>query len=113
MDTNIRHKLITCILPKGIATNVVKQLKAERNIITANINSARGMGRLTPDAYRGVGEQTEKEILNVVVTEGQSEDIFTYLYEKADINRPHGGIIFMAALQHASDYTLPELPDEE
>ena len=107
------HKLITCILPKGIAAEIVKQLKTEKNIVTANINSARGMGKLTPDAYRGVGEQTEKDILSVVVEAGEAEDIFSYLFEAADIDHPHGGIIYMTNLYLASRYLLPELPDED
>ena len=58
------HKLITCILSKGTAIDVVRKLLEEKGILTANVDYARGMGKLTPNAYRGVGEQTEKEILN-------------------------------------------------
>jgi len=53
------------------------------------------MGKLTPAKYRGVGEQSEKEVLTVVVEEAQADDIFEYIYHLADINRPHGGIIYM------------------
>ena len=31
----------------------------------------------------------------------------------ADINRPHGGIMYMHGLKRTSEYTLPDLPDEE
>jgi len=107
------HKLITCILPKGIAGDVVKRLKNDKQIITANINSARGMGKLTPDSHRGAGEQMEKDILRVVVEAAQAEEIFDYLFYAADIDRPHGGIIYMNALALASRYTLPALPEED
>lgn len=113
MIENDPHKLITCILPKGMALDIVKKLRDEKGINTGNVDSARGMGKLTPHAYRGVGEQTEKEILNVVVTEVQADEIFEYIYVEAEINRPHGGIIFMAKLQKATPYILPDLPDEE
>ena len=113
MFENDPHKLITCILPKGIALDVVKKLSEEKGIKTGNVDSSRGMGKLTPLAYRGVGEQTEKEILNVVVTEIQADEIFEYTYEEAEINQPHGGIIYMTRLQKASPYILPDLPDEE
>ncbi len=59
------QKLITCILPHGVALDVLQRLKDEKGIIEASMNSARGMGRLTPLAHRGVGEQSEKDILNV------------------------------------------------
>jgi hypothetical protein len=107
------HKLITCVLPKGIAGHVVKRLKTEMQIITANINSARGMGKLTPDAHRGTGEQMEKDILSVVVEADRAEEIFDYLFRAADIDRPHGGIIYMNAMSLASHYSLPALPDED
>ena len=65
-----KYKLITCILPKGAAMPVVEKLRAEMKITTANVGNTRGVGRLTPLAYRGVGEQTEKEVLTVAVCRG-------------------------------------------
>ena len=106
-------KLITSILPAGKASNVVKKLKEEKGIITTNVNSARGMGKLTPRAYRGVGEQTEKQILNVVIDAERADEIFEFIYHEANIDRPHGGIIFMAKLQHQTPFVLPDLPEEE
>ncbi len=100
-------KLITCILPKGRAMPILKQLKQELGIITANLNHARGSGRLTPLAYRGAGEQTEKEILTVIVSQQQAEEVFSFIFFNADINRPHGGMIFQSALTVASDFELP------
>lgn len=106
-------KLITCILPKGLALPILKKLKEEKGINRANINSARGMGKITPLAYRGIGEQAEKELLNIVVNQDQADEIFNYIYEEADINRPHGGIIYMSQLSMSTPFILPELPNEE
>ena len=106
-------KLITCILPKGRATGVVEQLRSEHNILSANINNARGVGKITPLAYRGIGAQSEKEILTVEVPEDKADSLFEYIYETADINRPHGGLIYMQALSKATPFTLPEVPNEE
>ena len=106
-------KLITGILPGGIATDVLRKLRDEKGIIAAHANSARGMGKLTPRAYRGVGEQTEKHILNVVVDADRADEIFEYIYHEGKIDRPHGGIIFMTRLQHQTPFILPELPEEK
>ncbi len=107
-------KLITCILPMGAAMPVQKQLKQELGIITASINHARGSGKLTPRAYRGVGEQTEKEILTVVVDEQRAEQVFTFIFHRAQIDRPHGGLIFQSDLTAATAYLIPQdLPVEE
>jgi hypothetical protein len=106
-------KLITCMLGKGRAMPVLKLLKQEHNIISANINHARGSGRFTPLASRGMGEQTEKEILSVVASELQADEVFAFIYEKGEIDQPHGGIIFQSALTGATEYQIPEaLPEE-
>lgn len=108
------QKLITCILPKGICLDVVKLLKEEKGIVTANVNTARGVGKLTPLAYRGVGEQTEKEVLTVAVPGEDADEIFGFIYDEARIGRPHGGLMYMSNLDQISVYSLPkDLPEEE
>ena len=53
-----------------------------------------------------------KEVLTVVATsQKQADELFEYIYHEAKINRPHGGIIYMAKLSMASIYTLPDLHD--
>ena len=107
------QKLITGILPPGRGHEMLKKLKEHKGIITANLDTARGMGKLTPDAHRtGVGSQTEKEILNVVISADRADEIFEYIYEEAQVNKPHGGLIYMTRLTQSSKYILPELPDE-
>lgn len=112
MSVSGTHKLITCLLPKGVAPGIVKLLKEEKGIFKANINSARGLGKITPLAYRGVGEQSEKEILNVVVEAQLADEIFEFIYYEADINRPHGGMMYQCDLRRATPFILPELPEE-
>jgi hypothetical protein len=104
------QKLITCILPHGVALDVLQKLKDEKGIVEASVNSARGMGRLTPLAHRGAAEQTEKDILNVIVSAAEADEIFEYLYYSARIDRPHGGLIYMTALGYTTPFVLPELP---
>ncbi len=106
------EKLISCILPKGKAMPVMKALKEDKGIITANIHSARGAGHLTPLTYRGVGETTEKEVLDVVVSTRKANEIFEFLYEAAEIDQPHGGLMYMQALIKATSYRLPEIEEE-
>ena len=106
-------KLITCVLPHGHAMPVIRMLKSEFGLLTANVNHARGSGRLTPLAYRGAGEQTEKEIVTVVVSAQQADTVFTAIYKAAEIDRPHGGLMFQSPLHSASVYQVPEdLPEE-
>ena len=116
-NSNFMHlnsqKLITCVLPKGIAVEIIKQLKEKYGIVSANINNARGVGKITPLVYRGIGAQSEKEILTIVVKEDIAEELFEFIYHEADINRPHGGLMFMNQLAKSSIYQLPELEPEK
>ena len=101
-------------MTKGICHDVLKSLKEEKGIITANVNTARGLGKLTPLAYRGVGEQTEKELLTVTVPGEDADEIFGFIFDEARIDRPHGGLIYMTNLDRVSAYSLPsDLPEED
>lgn len=106
-------KLITCILPKGIAVGVIEQLKEKYGIVSANINNARGVGKITPLIYRGIGAQSEKEILTVMVKEELADELFEFIYNEAAINRPHGGLIYMNKLSVSSIYRLPQVKTED
>lgn len=105
--------MISCVLPHGIALDVLQKLKDEKGIIEASVNNARGMGKLTPLAHRGVGEESEKEIMSVVVPAERADELFEYIYEVAQIDRPHGGIIYVHALSRVTPFVLPDLPEEK
>ena len=113
MKSGIEKKLITCIVPHGHALSVLKALKDKHGIITANIYRARGTGRMTPLAWRGLGESTEKDVMSVVVDEADSGKIFDFIYEEAGINQPHGGILYQESLRASTDFSLPEIESEE
>ena len=109
----IKSKLITAILPKGVSLDVIKKLREEKNIIAANMNFARGTGKLTPLKYRDDVVEREKEILTIVVDEKNSDEIFEFVYDEADINKPHGGVMYMHALASSTEYLLPDISEEE
>jgi nitrogen regulatory protein PII len=106
-------KLITCILPPGIALGVLEKLRDEQGVHEGSVHGARGVGKLTPLAYRRLRTQTEKEVLKVVVPAGRSDELFAWIFEHAQIDRPHGGIMFMSALHRSTVFLLPELATVE
>ncbi|MDX1512106.1 MAG: P-II family nitrogen regulator [Gammaproteobacteria bacterium] len=106
------HKLITAVVPTGKAMPVLKRLKEEKGIITANVHRARGVGKLTLGARRGFGEELEKSVLTVVVPANIAEEIFEFIFFEADINQPHGGIVFLSRLHAATAFSLPDVPEE-
>ena len=82
---------------------------ATGGIETANVSSGRGTGLVKSISY---GVWVEVDILTVIVSEGQAEEIFNFIFEKADINRPHGGFIFQGGLTQPTPFVLPDLPEE-
>ena len=104
-------KLIVCILPKDTAADLLETLRRDKGLLRTGIKSARGLGRITPLAYRGIGAQSEKELISIVVPAAEANEIFDFVFEQANINRPHGGIMFMQALGLVSTFTIPDLPD--
>lgn len=106
------HKLIVAILPTDVdALRVLKRLKEEQGIVSANLNYARGMGHITRDRSLRT-ETTQREILSLVVPAERSDAIFAWLYEAADVNRLHGGIVYVQPLAEATEYRLPDVPEE-
>ncbi len=106
------HKLITCILPIGVAHSVVRTLKDEKKIVTANVSNARGLGKLTLHKHRSLGDEAEKQILTVAVPSDRADEIFEFLYHEAQIDCPHGGLVYMGSLERATTFVLPDLPEE-
>ncbi len=76
------------------------------------IRAIKEPSEMTALKYRGIGEQSEREILTVVVPEERGDEIFEYIFNVAGINKPHGGFIYMSSML-SSEYCLPEnLQDE-
>lgn len=96
-------KLITCITPKGKGLEIVRELKDEKGITTGNVAGGRGGGR------RG---RLEVDILTVVVESERADEIFEYIYDKAEINSLHGGFLFQGELTKSTHFTLPDIPAE-
>ncbi|MBK1721010.1 hypothetical protein [Thiocystis violacea] len=112
MDIKDSQKIITCILPKGRALPLVRILARDHGLNTVEINYARGVGRITPLRHRGIGETSEREILTVAVPASEADSFFELIYEAAEINRPHGGLMFLHGTTMATGFALPELPEE-
>ncbi len=112
MRTVADQKLITCIVPHGRALPVLMALKEELGIVSTTIHHARGTGRMTPLAWRGVGEAAEKDVLTAVVPASRAAEVFGFIYERGKISEPHGGILYQRRLAASSEFHLPDLPDE-
>lgn len=90
-----------------------EKLMHEKGINTGNINNSRGVGHISFQGSLRVGDESEREILSVVVTADQAEEIFEYIHDLVEVDRPHGGIIYQHALHQSSEFVLPNIPEED
>ena len=104
--------LITCVLYKGGGIEVIKALH-ERGLNSASLHHARGSAIGDQVGKGGLPTHFEKEVVSVVVSQAQSDEIFEFIFDVAQIDRPHGGFLFMERLQRAVPYSLPNLPKEK
>ncbi len=104
MQTIEKSKLITCIIPKGEGINIIKMLKDEKNMRTANVAGGRGGGK------RG---RLEVDIVSVVVESDRAEEIFDFIHDKAGIGDFHSGFMYQGKLTRSTVFTLPQAPSKD
>ena len=113
LEISTQTRLITCILPKGRARPLQEALIEDHGIHSGTFHYARGVGRESHIRDRGIGEQQEREVFEVLVEAERADEIFEYIFSKARMSDPHGGMIYMAVLPRATLMTVPEIPDRQ
>lgn len=97
-------------MPKGVGLPLLRRLSSELGLTAANLHSARGFSGVDS---RGVFNRVEKDVLTVVVSEEQSEDVFLWIYREAEVSTQRGRFIHQARLRGATPFHLPEgVPQE-
>ncbi|MDQ7002489.1 MAG: P-II family nitrogen regulator [Ghiorsea sp.] len=107
------RKLITCIAAEDKAKEAVDGVAKTFGIQAMVNHFARGFGRSSALSTQKLGQQTEKTIISVIVDKKQADDVFTYIFHTAGLDRPHGGIIYMTAIQQAVTSPLAEIQSAE
>ncbi len=106
-------KQIVCILPKGQGKMLVEAVTEEFGIFTSNFSHARGVGRDATKGRSGFGGQREKDVFSLTVEQERADEVFEFLYFKAELDQPHNGVIYMQAVPKASILEMPSIPDPE
>jgi len=103
-------KIITCILPdEGQDMALLKALRTEKGIITANTSQCRGFGLQLRRKYMGKHQVAGYlvRVVTVVVEADQADDLFEYIYYQVNFDHPCPGLIYQGNLMVATPYTLP------
>jgi len=95
MDFLTEDKLLTCILPKGLASGLLENLKDIDGVQSVDVASGRGI-----DAFKNDSEEwVEVDILTLVSTKETAEDNFALLYDLAGVEEEPGRFIYMEPLK--------------
>jgi len=103
-------KIITCILPdEGQDMELLKALRTEKGIISANTFQCRGFGLQLRSRYKGKRQVAgySVRVVTVVVQEDQADDLFEYIFYQVNFDHPCPGLIYQGNLLAATPYTLP------
>ena len=109
-------KMITAILPKGCALEVLRALKQQKGIISGFIVNSSGVGReVMTSGSRSMfsGYSREQDILMVRVDPERSDEVFQSIFELGQMDRPKGGFIFQNHLNQSTQYLMPDILGED
>ena len=113
MSLEIDSRLISCVIPKGRGAPLQRALADNKAIHNATLYHGRGVGKNFHGAGRSMGDQQERDILEVIVQQGKCDEIFEYIFFEAQINEPHGGIIYVSKVSKNSCFGLPDVAWEK
>jgi hypothetical protein len=109
-------KMIVCGLPDdGTDLKIMYQLRKEKNVNRAISTPCRGLDNLQTAKTR-LGKLPQAalyQILTIIVTEAEADDVFDFVCDKAQIGQPGRGTLLQTKLLGATCYVLPDDVQEE
>ena len=103
--------LITCIVEKGKADQIVKAAR-EAGAQGATVFYARGSGIRERLGILGVAVEVEKEIINIVVAKDQADFVVEKMYLEGQLDTPGKGFIYTTQLDKAATYIPPQVVEK-
>ena len=111
-------KQISAILPddEALLHELIHGFKDELGILSFDHHTCRGVGAI---GKRSAGRRFRTpppkalRMLSVLVEPSRADAVFEYIYVKAKVDRPMGGIVYMGPLDGATAFLMPEGVQDE
>ena len=100
--------LITCIVQRGIADTVISAA-TEAGAQGGTVYFAKGYGLRERLGVLGVAIEAEKEVIILVVSNDQADRVFENIYDKAKLQAPGMGFMYMNKIEKAATYIPPDV----
>ena len=100
--------LITCIVQRGTADNIVKAAQ-DAGAQGATINYAQGVGVRERLGVMGLAIEVDKEVISIIVANDQADRVFEAMYLVGKLDTPGMGIMTLAALDKIATFIPLEL----
>ena len=104
-------QIITCVLPDdGTDRILIRTLRKEKSIFRADSVACRGIAALREAKTKKgrLPQSTLVRMVNCLVPVTEAETLFEFIYEKAGIGRPGGGMLFMGKPIESTPFSLPQ-----
>ena len=99
--------LITIVVQSGLDEAILKAARDIGATIGAVGHTAKGIGARERFGMLGLAVETEKEVINILVSTEQRDAVVNFLYRAADLDTPGRGYIYITSLEKVAVY----LPD--
>jgi len=103
--------LITCIVQRGLADDIVKAAQAT-GAHGATIYYARGGGVRERLGLLGLAVEVEKEVINIIVASDEVDRIFERMYVAGQLDTPGMGFMYVTPLEKAATYIPQEIAEK-
>ena len=103
--------LITCIVQRGLADDIVKAAQAA-GAQGATIYYARGGGVRERLGLLGLAVEVEKEVINIIVASDEVDRIFERMYVAGQLDTPGMGFMYVTPLEKAATYIPQEIAEK-
>ena len=104
--------LITCIVQRGVADDVVKAAQ-DAGAQGATVHYAQGVGVRERLGILGLAVEVEKEVITIIVANDQADRVFEAMYLAGKLDTPGMGIMTLAPLEKVATFVPLEIVDEQ